>query len=84
MRQTTVGRSPALANYQLPAPGTGTPEPGGSDWYQVTALLRLVAAEENVVASDIVEVSPVPGQLVTEFLAARSTHKLMCCGEMRI
>ncbi|MHC4065938.1 MAG: agmatinase, partial [Planctomycetota bacterium] len=26
------------------APGTGTPEPGGLDWYQVTSLLRLVAA----------------------------------------
>ncbi|RME38660.1 MAG: agmatinase, partial [Planctomycetota bacterium] len=24
------------------APGTGTPEPGGLDWYQVTGLLRLV------------------------------------------
>ena len=27
------------------APGTGTPEPGGLDWYQVTGLLQLVAAE---------------------------------------
>jgi len=60
------------------APGTGTPEPGGLDWYQVTGLLRMVAAEKNVVAADIVEVMPIPGQVVTEFLAARLAYKLMC------
>ena len=60
------------------APGTGTPEPGGLDWYQVIGLLRLVAAEKNVVAADIVEVIPTPGQTVTEHLAARLAYKLMC------
>jgi len=59
------------------APGTGTPEPGGLDWYQVTGLLRLVAAERKVVAADIVEVLPIPGQAVTEFLAARLAYKLI-------
>ena len=59
------------------APGTGTPEPGGLDWYQVTGLLRLVAAEKNVVGADIVEVMPIPGQAVTEFLAARLAYKLI-------
>lgn len=60
------------------APGTGTPEPGGLDWYQVTGLLRLVAAERNVVGADIVEVMPIAGQAVTEFLAARLAYKLIC------
>ena len=60
------------------APGTGTPEPGGLDWYQVTALLRLVAAEKRIVAADLVEVMPVPGQVVTEFFAARLLYKLIC------
>ncbi len=59
------------------APGTGTPEPGGLDWYQVTGLLRLVCAEKNVVGADIVEVMPLPGQTVTEFLAARLAYKIM-------
>lgn len=59
------------------APGTGTPEPGGLDWYQVTGLLRLVAAEKRVVAADLVEVMPIPGQTGTEFLAARLVHKLI-------
>ena len=65
------------------APGTGTPEPGGLDWFQVTALLRLVAAEKNVVAADVVEVMPLPGQVTTEFLAARLVYKLMTYVQMR-
>lgn len=60
------------------APGTGTPEPGGLDWYQVITLLRLVAAEKRIVGADIVEVMPIPGQVVTEFLAARLLYKLIC------
>jgi agmatinase len=59
------------------APGTGTPEPGGLDWYQVTALLKRVVSERKVVAADIVEVMPIPGQAVTEFLAARLAYKLI-------
>ncbi len=59
------------------APGTGTPEPGGLDWYQVTALLRRVARERNIVAADIVEVMPIAGQVVTEFLAAKLAYKMI-------
>ena len=58
------------------APGTGTPEPGGLDWYQVIGLLRLAAAEKTIVGMDVVEVMPIPGQAVTEFLAARLIYKL--------
>lgn len=60
------------------APGTGTPEPGGLDWYQVTGLLRLVAAEKRIVGADVVEVTPIPGQVVTQYLAARLAYKLVC------
>jgi len=59
------------------APGTGTPEPGGLDWHQVTGLLQLVAAERRIIGADVVEVMPIPGQAVTEFLAARLAYKLM-------
>ncbi|MGB0715413.1 MAG: agmatinase [Phycisphaerae bacterium] len=58
------------------APGTGTPEPGGLDWYQVIRLLRATAARKTIVGADIVEVLPIPGQAVTEFLAARLAYKL--------
>jgi agmatinase len=60
------------------APGTGTPEPGGLDWFQVTGLLRRVCETKNVIGVDIVEVSPLGGSnVVTEFLAARLVGKII-------
>ncbi len=59
------------------APGTGTPEPGGLDWYQVSDLLKAVAMERSIVGADVVEVAPVPGSVQTEFLAAKLVYKLI-------
>lgn len=59
------------------APGTGTPEPGGLDWYQVADLLGAVARSRRVVAADLVEVRPLPPSTVTEFLAARLIYRLI-------
>jgi agmatinase len=59
------------------APGTGTPEPGGLDWYEVTALLRRVAQTKQIVSADIVEVIPKVAGQVTEFLAARLAYKII-------
>ncbi len=64
------------------APGTGTPEPGGLDWYQVTSLLRAVAEEKTLVGADVVEVLPIAGQAVTEFLAARTAYKIICYSQL--
>ncbi len=58
-------------------PGTGTPEPGGLSWRDVTALLRRVCAERAVVAADVVEVAPIPGTPVCEYTAARLAAKLL-------
>ncbi len=58
-------------------PGTGTPEPGGLSWRQLTALLRKVCFSRNVVSADIVEVAPIPGCVVSEYTAARLAAKLM-------
>jgi agmatinase len=59
------------------APGTGTPEPGGLDWYQVTELLAAVARSRRIVACDVSEVRPIPPSTVTEFLAAKLVYRLM-------
>ncbi|MFQ5429188.1 MAG: agmatinase [Phycisphaerae bacterium] len=59
------------------APGTGTPEPGGLDWFQVTDLLKAVAMEKRIVGADVVEVIPLPGSVQTEFLAAKLIYKLI-------
>jgi agmatinase len=59
------------------APGTGTPEPGGLDWYQVTDLLASVARRRHIVAADVVEIRPLPPSTVTEFLAAKLIYRLI-------
>ncbi|MDR3232194.1 MAG: agmatinase [Planctomycetaceae bacterium] len=60
------------------APGTGTPEPGGLDWFQVTGILRRVCETKKVIGADIVETAPFGGNnVITEFLAARLTAKLI-------
>ena len=64
------------------APGTGTPEPGGMDWFQVTLLLKAVAMHRRIVAADLVEVLPLPGSAQTEFLAAKLIYKLIAHIEM--
>ena len=58
-------------------PSTGTPEPGGGDWYRTLKLLRSVFREKNVVACDVVELAPVPGAHAPDFLAAKLVYKLI-------
>ncbi len=59
------------------APGTGTPVPGGLDWYQVSDLLMATAQHKDIVAADVTEVLPLPGSVQTEFLAAKLVYKLI-------
>ncbi len=58
-------------------PSTGTPEPGGLDWYQVTAFLREVSRRKRIVGFDIVELSPKKGFNAPNFLAAKLMYKLI-------
>lgn len=56
-------------------PATGTPEPGGLDWYQATSLVRAVAEHKKIVGMDVVELLPQPGDHASDFLAARLVYK---------
>ncbi len=58
-------------------PATGTPEPGGLSWPEITALLRATAERRTVVATDIVELSPIPGMVAPSFLCAKLIYKLL-------
>lgn len=58
-------------------PATGTPEPGGLDWHQVTSLVRAVAAQKRIVAMDVVELLPQPGDHASDFLAAKLVYKIL-------
>ena len=58
-------------------PATGTPEPGGLSWRELTMLLRKTFERKRVVACDVVELSPVPGLHAPNFVAARLVYKLL-------
>ena len=56
-------------------PATGTPEPGGLDWYQVDGLLAEVARRRNVVGFDVVEL--LPGHPPSAFTAAKLIYRFI-------
>ena len=58
-------------------PSTGTPEPGGGDWYRTLRFLRRVFRERTVVACDVVELAPTPGVHAPDFLVAKLVYKLI-------
>jgi agmatinase len=58
-------------------PSTGTPEPGGLSWPEITALVRAAAERRRVVAADVVELSPIAGMVAPNFLAAKLVYKLL-------
>ena len=59
------------------APSTGTPEPGGLQWYPTLKLLKKVFKKCNVVAFDIVELMDSPQAKPTAFLAAKLYYKML-------
>jgi len=58
-------------------PATGTPEPGGLDWYELVDLLRAVSERSRIEGFDVVELSPLPGHVASDFLAARLVYRMI-------
>ena len=58
-------------------PSTGTPEPGGGDWYRTLRFLRRVFEERRVVGCDVVELAPTPGLHAPDFLVAKLVYKML-------
>ena len=58
-------------------PSTGTPEPGGGDWYGALELLKRVFAERVVVGADVVEHAPVPGLAAPDFVVAKLVYRII-------
>jgi agmatinase len=59
-------------------PAVGTPEPGGLYWYEVLELIRLVSQKREIVAADIMELCPQPGNIAPDFFAAKLACKVLC------
>ena len=58
-------------------PSTGTPEPGGLDWYEVVDFLKDTFSYKNVVGFDIVELAPIDGLRAPDYLAAKLYYKML-------
>jgi agmatinase len=58
-------------------PSTGTPEPGGLDWYTVLQFLKKVVEQKNVVGFDVVELAPQKNNSAPDFLAAKLIYRLL-------
>lgn len=58
-------------------PSTGTPEPGGLNWYQVIDFIKLVIDNNKVVGFDIMELCPNKANKGPDFLAAKLYYKIL-------
>lgn len=58
-------------------PSTGTPEPGGLNWYTVINYLRMVFEQRNIKGFDIVEFAPIKGLKSPDFMVALLYYKLL-------
>ncbi len=58
-------------------PATGTPDPGGLDWYETIFLLEHTIRGREVVGFDVVELAPYPGMHSCEFTAAKLAYSIM-------
>ncbi|HDS15914.1 MAG TPA: agmatinase [Proteobacteria bacterium] len=58
-------------------PATGTPVPGGLDWYQVKWILEAIATRHRIIGFDVVELAPAPDSPAAAFAGAQLTYNLM-------
>lgn len=65
----------ALDSAVLPA--TGTPVPGGLNWYQAMWLIEQLMEERVCIGFDVVELAPINGLHATSFAAAQLTYNIM-------
>jgi agmatinase len=58
-------------------PGTGTPEPGGLQWYTVLEAIRKICEVSELTGFDVVELCPREGERTSDYIAARLVHKIL-------
>ncbi len=58
-------------------PSIGTPEPGGLLWAPLLKILRPLIFSKKVLGFDVVELSPIPGLVAPNFLAAKLVYRML-------
>lgn len=59
------------------APATGTPIPGGLEWFYAQKLIRNLIKDKNLISADIVEVAPFEDDVLTEYSAAQLAYNIL-------
>ena len=63
-------------------PATGTPLPGGLQWYPTLQFIEKVFRSKNVVGFDVVELCPQEDSKVSDVMAASLVYKMLTLWEM--
>ena len=58
-------------------PATGTPTPGGLDYWKALAVVRQAAEAGRIVGADVVELAPIKGLHAFDYTAAAVTYKIL-------
>jgi agmatinase len=58
-------------------PSTGTPEPGGPEYFELLHFLKMVINKKNVVGFDLVELCPSESNKAPDFIAAKIIYQLL-------
>ena len=58
-------------------PATGTPVPGGLNWYQAMWLIEQIMESRVCIGFDVVELAPIEELHASSFLAAQLTYNMM-------
>ena len=58
-------------------PATGTPVPGGLDWFGALRFIETAAKTRRIAGADVVELAPIPLLPHAGFTAARMVYALM-------
>jgi agmatinase len=59
------------------APATGTPVPGGLEWYYSRELVKEIILKKELIGADIVEVSPIKDSVLTQYAAAQLCYDII-------
>ena len=58
-------------------PATGTPVPGGLDWYEALEIVTRCVSGRRALGFDVMELAPVPGLHAPNYAAARLVYHIM-------
>ena len=58
-------------------PSTGTPEPGGLNYYEVYRFVKYITERFTIIGMDVNELCPVPGEKSSDFLASKLIYQII-------